>query len=274
MSQLLYRLRFPRPLLTIRSVARELWAYGRAFRQPTGSANRFVLLSVGRSGSSVLMDLLNSNPVVHCDAEILSHRVLSVDRFLAARATLAGRTTYGFRLRLPHLTTQRISDPAAFLGRLYIEGWRLVHLVRQDRLRQALSLAIARQRRVFHHTQPTSPPRPDPMRINPEHIVVGMRVMDARLREERAALAGLPHLALAYEDNLLRPEQHQTTLDRVFDFLGVERAPVTTRYGRIGTDGLADQVANLDEIYQAVRATGYVSLSRELVSAEAERHAD
>jgi hypothetical protein len=118
MRELLCRLRYPRPLLTVRSVARELRAYGRALRRPaTGSALRFVLFAGGRTGSSVLMDL---------------------------------------------------------------------------------------------------------------------------------------------QDDLLLPERHQATLDRVFDFLGIERAPVTTRYVRTGADRL-HLVANLDEIYRALRNTEYAS---------------
>jgi hypothetical protein len=261
MSDLLYRLRYPRPILTVRSVARELAAYGRAVRRPTNETSlRFVLFAAGRTGSSLLMDLLNSHPDVHCDDEILSHRVLSVRRFLAARAVLAGRPTYGFKLKLHHLTTQGIANPAGFFSRLHAEGCRIVHLARRDLLRQALSSAIARQRWAPHHTGTQDRLRPAPVRIDATWLLGRMRELDASLQGERAALVGLPHLGLCYEDDLLRAERHQATLDGVFDFLGIPRAPVTTRYLRTGADRLADLVVNLDEIREALRTTEYALL--------------
>jgi hypothetical protein len=66
------------------------------------------------------------------------------------------------------------------------------------------------------------------------------------------------------QDDLLQPERHQATLDRVFDFLGIERAPVTTRYVRTGADRL-HLVANLDEIYRALRNTEYASLAADSI---------
>jgi hypothetical protein len=261
MGEFLYRLRYPRPILTIRSVARELWDYGRALRRPArGRSPNFVVFAAGRSGSSLLMDLLNSHPGVHCDDEILSHRVLSVDRFLAVRAVLAGRAAYGFKLKLHHLTTQRIRNPGDFLGRLHAEGCCIVHLARRDLLRQALSSGIARQRLAPHQTGTRGNLRSGPFRIDPGWLLGRMRELDLSLRGERAALASLPHLGLCYEDDLLRAERHQATLDRVFDFLGVESAPVASRYVRTGADRLADLVANLDEIGRALRATEYAAL--------------
>ncbi len=261
MGDLRYRLRYYRPLITVRSVARELSAYGRAWRRPgRGASVGFVIFASGRTGSSLLMDLLNSHPDIECEDEILSHRVLSAHRLLAARAALSRRAMFGFKLKLHHLTTQGITDPAAFLGRLHAGGGRIVHLARRDRLRQALSSAVAQQRLARHQTRAGRRPRPGPFLIDVPWLIGRMRELDAGLQGERAALMGLPHLALWYEDDLLRRESFQTTLDRAFEYLGVPPVPVRTEYLRTGTDRLADLVANLDEIRQALRTTEYASL--------------
>lgn len=265
MGDLLYRLRYYRPLITVRSVAREVSAYGRAWRRPDrrGSLG-FVIFASGRTGSSLLMDLLNSHPGIECEDEILSHRVLSAHRFLDARAALSRRAMFGFKLKLRHLTTQGVTDPAAFLGRLHARGCRIVHLARRDRLRQALSSAVARQRLAHHQTRAGQRPRAGPFRIDVPWLIGRMRQMDVDLQGERAALTGLPHLALRYEDDLLRRESFQATLDRVFDYLGLDQAPVRTEYVRTGTDRLADLVANLDEIRLTLRTTEYAFLAGEL----------
>lgn len=260
MGELLYRLRYARPLITVRSMARELSAYRRTWRRPArATALRFVIFASRRTGSSLLMDLLNSHPDIECEDEILSHRIFSARRFLEARAALSRRPVFGFKLKVSHLATQGITDPAAFLGRLHAEGCRIVHLVRRDRLRQALSSAVARQRLAYHQTHAGRQLRPGPFRIDARRLIERMRRMDTHLAGERAALVGLPHLALCYEDDLLRAETFQATLDRVFDFLGVPRAPVSTEYLRTGTDRLTDLVANLDEVQQALRMTEYAA---------------
>ena len=55
----------------------ELWIYARrAGRKLVGSAHspriRFVIYGQGRSGSSVLLDLIGSHPDVYCESEIRS----------------------------------------------------------------------------------------------------------------------------------------------------------------------------------------------------------
>jgi LPS sulfotransferase NodH len=265
MSELLHRLRYPRPLITIRNIGRELSVYGRTWRRPASRTPlRFVIFSSGRTGSSLLMDLLNSHPDIECEDEILSHRLISVRRFLDARASLATRAVFGFKLTLKHLDTQGISDRAVFLRGLLAADWRIVHLMRRDRLRQAVSGQIARQRRAFHQIRGARGLRPGPFRIDPQRLVLQMKRRDASLQAERAALAGVPHLGLCYEDDLLRPERFQATLDRVFDFLGIRRAPVSTAYVRTSTDRLGDLVANLDEVRAALATTEYASIVSQL----------
>jgi hypothetical protein len=174
-------------------MARELAVYQRTWRRPDrGPSLRLVIFGSGRTGSSLLMDLLNSHPEIECEDEIPSHRVLSARRFLDARAALSRRPVFGFKLKLHHLTTQGITDPAAFLGRLHAGGCRIVHLTRRDRLRQALSSAVARQRLAQHQTVAGRQPRPGPFRIDVPWLIRRMRELDASLdgRDDRDARSG------------------------------------------------------------------------------------
>lgn len=101
----------------------------------------FVILSRGRTGSTLLVDLLRCHPRIRCEGEVLSHRILvaSPEAVLRARAALCARRVYGFKLRPAHYGAQRIRDPKAFLAGLEAEGWQLLHLRRRNVLRVALS---------------------------------------------------------------------------------------------------------------------------------------
>src|SRR4051794_949293 len=108
---------------------------------------RFVIYCRGRDGSTLLVDLLNQLPGVHCDGEILHARVLASWLYVQACESIASGEVYGFKLLSHHLThVQRVSDPAAFLRRLDSSGYKIIHLRRENMLRQILSALYVRHR--------------------------------------------------------------------------------------------------------------------------------
>ncbi len=220
---------------------------------------RFVIFAQGRSGSTLLTELLNSHPRIFCADEILTwHR-----RYPAvyAKACSVGHRAdiYGFKVKLYQLTdAQRMDQPGDFLRRMHGEGWSVVHLHRRNVLRQALSAMIAERRDVYHLAVGASGPRP--VRIDPDELLARtaqrVRFGDA----ERAALDGVPHLSLVYEDDLLRPERQQQTADRLFDWLRVETAPVAVRLRKIVGGPVSQVVDNHAEVVAAVAGTPYADL--------------
>jgi hypothetical protein len=76
-------------------------------------------------------------------------------------------------------------------------------------------------------------------------------------RREQQALAGTSYLPLLYEEHLLKPTHHQQTLNRVFDYLGVESIPVKTRFQKTTAPQISDFIENYDEIESLVAQTDY-----------------
>ncbi|MDQ3319158.1 MAG: hypothetical protein M3515_02735 [Actinomycetota bacterium] len=75
----------------------------------------------------------------------------------------------------------------------------------------------------------------------------------ARSREqEHAALAGLPHETVCYEDDLDDPVSQQATLDRLAAVLGVESAAAAPTLRPANPGRLADTVANYAEVRRAL----------------------
>ena len=222
----------------------------------TATRARFVVHSLGRSGSTLLTDLLAAHPQIECDGEILSHPLLitTPGRLVRDRARLFPSRCYGFKMRPRHYADQRIADPAAFLRGLHGEGWHVVHLERRNLLRIALSWVANEQTRVVHRTVRDRSVR------QRQHVPVAMlqrqltRVARDVAVEERA-LAGVPHHRMVYEDDLLSADTRQISMDRLFATLGLPPAPVSTKLVRLTSDRLEDFVENHDEVRAALRGT-------------------
>jgi len=84
-----------------------------------------------------------------------------------------------------------------------------------------------------------------------------MKLREIGLLREEALLEQSPHLNLVYEHDLLRPESHQDTLGRVFDYLGLPSVPVRTTLVRTRSSSLRDFVYNYEEVESAVIDMGY-----------------
>jgi len=222
----------------------------------------FVVLSRGRTGSTLLLDLLRCHPLIHCDGEILSHRlfVTSPQELLRSRAAIFASRAYGFKLRPTHCETQRMREGGAFLAALLAAGWRFVHLTRRDVLRVSLSRLMLAQTKVVHRRLGDRPSDGTPVHIGASDLLSMLARVEREMQTERDLLAPLPHLTVTYEDDLLQEGRRQSTLDRVFDFLDLPSVPVSTRYLRLTTDRLSDFVQNHDELASTLADTEYARL--------------
>jgi hypothetical protein len=218
-----------------------------------------VIFAQGRSGSTLLADLLNSHPLVYCADEILTWKRANPASYAAACSVGHRCDTYGFKVKIYQLTeAQELSKPGELLRELSDQGWILLHLQRRNVLRQALSSMVAGQRRVYHQSLGSGGLPPVP--IDPAEL---LRQTAQRLRyceQEAEALDGLAFEAFVYEDDLLRPECHQATADRAFAYLGIDGVPVKTQLRKIADRPLEEVVANADEVSTAVAASPFADL--------------
>ena len=220
---------------------------------------RFVIFAQGRSGSTLLADLLNSHPDVYCADEILTWKRRDPARYAMACSVGHKAGTYGFKVKIYQLTeAQHITSPNGWLRTMDAQGWSVLHLQRRNVLQQALSSMVAEQRRVYHEEGQASVPQP--VLIDTEDLLLRTQRRVATQREEDEALQGVPHEAFVYEDDLLRSETHQAAADRAFAYLGLSSVPVTTELRKIADRPLEQVVANADEVRLAVASSPYAQL--------------
>jgi len=251
-----------------RTHATEFWVYARrGGRKLAGSGDgprvRFVIYGQGRSGSSVLLDLIGSHPDVYCESEIfnckVAARLIWPKLYLEARADLSPRPVYGCKMKIYQMTDdQGIEDPHQFMRDLHAEGWKVIHLVREDLFRKALSLVVAETRGQFLDRRAAGA-GVETIAVDPVQLVEAMQDRRRADEAEHAALEGIPNLRVTYERDLLDAANHQAVSDRVLAYLDLESAPVETRYVKTSRARVSDYISNYAEVRAHVTQTEFAA---------------
>ena len=224
---------------------------------PRPKIGRLCILTNGRTGSELLVELLDGHPQMRCESEILREPQRDPLRFVRGRAHSAwrhGAKAYGFKF----ITGQASSlgwrrDLPGFLRALQADGFVFVRLSRRNLLRQAVSSVRARQVREWHvRTQDER----GPSYIDPVQLIFTMRNLELLHEYLGTALPGAP-IDLVYESDLSEEDDRERTLATIFAAVGLEpAAPRSTLHKQTPT-ALADAISNLDEVAAALRTTRY-----------------
>lgn len=218
---------------------------------------RFVIVTIGRTGSELLVSLLQSHPDIMCDGEILHRPRGFPGELILRRSTMAKvhGQAYGFKLLTHHASALHPQDPAAYLRSFHQRGFRIIALERRDWLQQSVS--SIRTRTAPLHNVRDDGVRFAPVRIDPVAVLAGLYLIEDAVTFLRSALAGVPTLSLVYEDDLEDAESQQRTVDRICSELGIPAADVRTNLVRITPRTAADQVENFDEVANLISQTRY-----------------
>jgi hypothetical protein len=233
----------------------------------------FVVLHLGRTGSTYLVEALDAHPRVRARYEIMAalreQGTSSSDQVARAYAYLTGAegadAAVGFKTKL-----RDILDPDAFAVMLRRAGARVIHLQRRNVVKQTASVFTSE--RVHERTgdwnlyaAPATGATPcviGPTRFS--QMLEGIVRVREALREYVHRLE-LPTLALYYEDLLLH---HDETLRLAFSFLGVAPTATAGRTLKATSDDLRSAVANLDEL-RAVVGAEYAAMFDEILDRDA-----
>lgn len=220
---------------------------------------RTVIFAQGRTGSTLLESLLGSTGHFATHGEILScdaHEVGRPASFVRGKAKQARTLNSVFHLKIYHMTRDRRKPvaPAAFLSDLNADGWKIIHLIRRNVVKHALSTLVAEARGEYHRFDDSE-----------ENISIDVdlqnfrRLLTERLefaRQETGALGNLPRIELSYEDDLADESQHQVTVDKLLDEFGLERRAVSAATKKVNRFCPQDLIKNFDEVDKLVRSHG------------------
>lgn len=217
----------------------------------------FLILGAGRSGSTLLRHLLHDHPAVHCPGEVLNVRnpirqalpgarereLLRPARLLHRRVfTVPDVAAAGFKLFYHHGMG---SLPTAWAYLEALEGLRVIHLQRHDRLARYVSLQRAMRDGRWTRTENSGPADETPLALDMDHFAWWVQLWNDRRDAALQRLSGRPLLEVRYED---LAADRATELERIFAFLGVDPAPVEARLRRQRTRPLSEVVEDWDEV--------------------------
>lgn len=213
-------------------------------------SRNFVIVTVGRTGSELLVELLDSHPDITCRGELLAEAPRFPELYLKARASAAGlrrAKVFGWKLLAAQFSDDsRLNRGRGYLAELDEGGYQIVLLERRDYLQQTISWNRAQVSR-YHHRQGEQREFV-PSLIDPELLLHWTKVNEEAAVSLRRSLGALPHLQLVYEDDLLDPSVHQATVDRVCAYLNVDTAPVSSRLIKVAPRRTEEMLSNWDDV--------------------------
>lgn len=216
---------------------------------------KFLIFSAGRSGSTLLVSLLASNPEVDCEGEVLRRRVGDPVRHVLHRARLSQAPVYGFKLLAYQVREIQLRPVDALLARLSGKGFALLYLRRDNHLRTVLSFMIARQRQLWH-LRVGEEPSNEAVHLDLAELASLHERRRRRAAEERRLLQRFSHLSISYEDDLEDSTNHRATVDRIGGWLDLELPRADTNQAKLTPRDLRLLVSNYDEVREYARGQG------------------
>ena len=226
---------------------------------------KFLIFAEGRGGSSLLVDLLNSHPDIYCDGEIFNAetngKIWFPQLYLASRqrvTRLAKKPVYGFKVKYTQLFLhQQVKND--FIKTLYNSGWKIIYLKRNNYLKATISTILA-EKRGFYHQKGIRLKNLEKISINVEELYQKTKGRERSAKLEEDWLIGTDYHFVNYENDLLNPDMHQKTLNKIFQFLEISSYEISTNFKKISTGDLSLDVENFDEVKEFLSSSEYAHL--------------
>lgn len=227
-------------------------------RFPKYPTKKFVVFGRGRSGSTLLVSILNCNPEIYCEGEIFQVKVLFPQLFIKCRPAISEKSVYGFKLLTYQLLDiLSVKDPAVFLNDLHKMDFSIIYLKRDNILRQAVSNIYARHINEFHRSSDPGTMERMKIYIDLDQLSRWLTNLERVCGIEEKSLKNLPYLPIRYEDDLESPGSQQYTLDKISEFLQIPSADVRITLKKVTPHDLSDFIENYDELEDFIRSSPY-----------------
>ncbi len=240
----------------------ELTNYAFHYRNAVASKKvRLVIFGQGRTGSTLLENLLCSTGHFRENGELLGPSNLNIKfpfQYISGLSKRVKNENFIFHVKIYHLTRDRKNpvDPAVFLSKLSNDGWKIIYLKRQNKVKHALSNRVAQHRKNYHKYDEIK--ERFQIYIDPLSFEKEVEEREWYDQEERRVLAHLNYHEVIYENDLENPEFHQATINKILDFVGLEKKQVATKLKKVNTQSLKNLITNFDDFKNRLSEKGWL----------------
>lgn len=226
----------------------------------------FVVFGMGRTGSTLLLTLLNSHPQIYNEGElfrlgawsrslqplarIFQHYPMPYLAYRHLRMRLrTGKMVYGFNLHTK-LHTKQLVDTPGFLQHVQRKGWKIIHLQRASLFDQVISELVGDQTQRYFGDNAPEPSLELTLALDKFYKFLERA---AKIRSQhQQLLTTLPHLTVTYEEDLAQDTAWLATVTRICDYLELPaptqvKSSVTKPWSR----PYSEVVLNYNELQEA-----------------------
>ncbi|KAA3663512.1 MAG: hypothetical protein DWQ04_10470 [Chloroflexi bacterium] len=240
---------------------------------------KIALFHIGRSGSTVLGDLLHQHPEVHWDGEVFEElfRSLNISSVTSnyhelpsdpmqpvhERMKNASSNYYGFETKFFHLKLLNI-NLENYVQRLSDMGFRhFIVLERRNYLRKIVSSLVAHEVKQYH-LQDLSKVKLHQVHLDVNQIRIDrdekplqsfLRTYENNFQTLNRILESKQALHLTYEEDILLDPQ--LGYRRVCDFLNIEHKEAQINFVRTNPFKLSTLITNFADVEHALRGTPF-----------------
>lgn len=211
--------------------------------------NKFLILSSGRSGSTLLINLFNSNPNIQSEGELLRGRNYHPERLLQRVEKNCSKQAFVFKLLTYQLLEIQTSivNKRSFLQDLVKDGYKIIYLERSNSLLQALSVIYAMQRNIWHYKN-VEQVKNFKITLNPNQLKKTVQNFEKFKLEEQRLLENLPYLYLNYEKDLSQSDKIPITVNLLSEYLGITINQPNITLKKVTPPDLSNFISNYKEI--------------------------
>lgn len=231
---------------------------------------RFILYGHGRTGSSLLGRYINQHPDACFGGELYHFNNLknlsAWKKFLAThiprmylrrKVNSCEESCFGFSFLFYQFVLARTS-----VEKMNEWGWKIIHLKRDNILDQVLSNQVAHLRKKWHASSDDAAQEESQsglFEVDKEDALNRLIYISNANKEQQNSMNAIPHFSVHYENDLKEQSQHQYTLNKVFDFLELDRIRLDTPdLLKTFNKPYSEIVSNYDEVKIAAIKSGLI----------------
>lgn len=240
-------------LINIKLLVRESYLYFCFFLLPKKKVQKIVIFAQGRTGSSLLENLIANSSDISRNGEILAklhspfqRKIISPIKFVEGLSRYRNRDII-FHVKIYHLLDEQNQNPFRFFQKLSEYGWKVIYLRRDNKLNHAISNIVAERRNSFHNFN-------NDVKLNRFNIDIDELDRWIKYRQKYEAIEKDVmkeidnYLELSYEDDLEDSENHEETIRKVFNYISLPYSFRQSNYKKVVNKSIKDIALNYDEI--------------------------